>query len=68
MMAFKYLECHVTSDRNLYNEVKDQTIRGAHISGFLKDIVWRNKFMSTEAKAKIYKAAVRPIITYAVET
>ena len=38
------------------------------MSGCLKDIVWRNKFMSTEAKVKIYKAAVRPIITYAVGT
>ena len=68
VMAFKYLGCHLTSDRNLYNEVKDQAIRGARMSGCLKDIVWRNKFMSTEAKVKIYKAAVRPIISYAVET
>ena len=67
-MAFKYLGCHVTSDSNLHNEVKDQTIRGARISGRLKDIVWRNKFMSTAAKVRIYKAAVRPIISYAVET
>ena len=68
VMAFKYLGRHVTSDHNLYNEAKDQTIRGARISGCLKDIVWRNKFMNTEAKVKIYKAAVKPIITYAVET
>ena len=68
VMAFKYLGCHVTSDRNLYNEVKDQTIRGARMSGCLKDIVWRNKFMSTKAKVEIYKAAVRPMITYAVKT
>ena len=68
VMAFKYLGCHVTSDRSLYNAVKDQTIRGAGMSGCLKDIVWRNKFMSTEAKVKIYKAAARPNIIYAVET
>ena len=66
-MSFKYLRCLVTSDRNLYNEVKDQALRCATISGCLKDIVWRNKYMSTEAKVKIYNAAVRPIITYSVE-
>ena len=64
VMPFKYLGCHVTSDRNRYNEVKDQTIRGARISGCLKDIAWRNKFMSTEAKVKIYKAVeTRPDTT-----
>ena len=36
VMAFKYLGCRVTSDRDRYVEVKNQTIGGARISGCLK--------------------------------
>ena len=68
VMKFKYLGCQITSDRNLTSEVREQTIKGAIISGCLRDITWRNKYMSTEAKIKIYKAAVGPIVTYGAET
>jgi hypothetical protein len=34
----------------------------------LNDLVWRNKYVRKETKSKIYKATVRPIMTYALET
>jgi hypothetical protein len=37
-------------------------------AGCLNDLVWRNKYMRKETKSKIYKATVRPIMTYALET
>ena len=67
-MSFKYLGCHITSDRNLYKEVKEQTIKGSKISGHLRDVVWINPFMTIESKMKIYKTTVRPITTYEAET
>jgi hypothetical protein len=34
----------------------------------LNDLVWRNKYMRMEAKSKMYKASVRSITIYALET
>lgn len=65
---FKYLGAEITSHGNLYNEVREQTMKGARISGCLREIVWKNKYLNTESKTRIYKTAVRPIITYAAET
>jgi hypothetical protein len=36
--------------------------------GCWNDPVWRNKYMKKETKSNIYKATVRPIMTYALET
>ncbi|XP_050516917.1 uncharacterized protein LOC126891697 [Diabrotica virgifera virgifera] len=43
-------------------------MKAAGISGYLKEIVWKNKYLNTESKVKIYKTTIRPIITYASET
>lgn len=34
----------------------------------LSPVVWRNPFMGTEDKVRIYKACVRPIMTYGIDT
>lgn len=68
VMSFKYLGVNITSSRNLQEEVKAQTTKAALISGYLRDIIWRNKYMSIESKVRIYKTCVRPVMTYAVET
>jgi hypothetical protein len=62
-MEFKYLGVNITSSGNL---VKAQ--RAARVAGCLNDLVWRNKCMRKETKAKIYKAIAPPIMTYALET
>ena len=41
--------------------------RAARISGCLYNLVWLNKYMSTEIKVRIYKTIVRPVLTYASE-
>ena len=33
----------------------------------LNDTIWWNKHIRTEAKVRIYKTAIRPILTYAAE-
>jgi len=35
------------------------------VSGALREIIWRNKHLRTEAKIKIYK--ICPILTYVIE-
>jgi len=66
--SFKYLGGIISSDRNTYMEVRHQTNNAARISGLLRDITWRNRHMTTESKIKIYKAVIRPIMTYGAES
>jgi hypothetical protein len=43
-------------------------MKAAPISGCLYYTIWRNKYMSTDCKVRIYKTGVRPLLTYASET
>ena len=38
-------------------------MRAARISGCLYNLIWSNKYMSTECKVRIYKTNVRPVLT-----
>lgn len=68
VMRFKYLGVETSSDRNLIDEIRTQTNKSSQISGFLKDVIWRNKNMNIGSKVRIYKTCIRPILTYAAET
>ena len=46
VMNFKYLGVTITSRRDLEKEVKAQTLKAFLISGYLRDIIFRNKYMS----------------------
>jgi hypothetical protein len=56
--TFKYLSGNISSDRNTYLEVCHQTNNAARVSGLLRYVTWRNRYMSVESKIKIYKAVV----------
>ena len=58
----------ISAKRDLKQEVKNQATKAARISECLYKLVWNNKYMSAEAKTRIYKTAVRPVLTYAAET
>ena len=66
--AFKYLGIDISNNRNLTQEVRSQANRAATISGCLQSVIWKNKYINTECKVRIYKACVRPTLTYAIET
>lgn len=68
VMNFNYLGVQASSSRNTVNEVDNQIRKAVRISGYLRDIIWRNKYMTAESKIRIYKTCVRPIMTYAAET
>ncbi|KAJ4451851.1 hypothetical protein ANN_03329 [Periplaneta americana] len=68
VMSFRCLGVDITSDRHIINEVRNQTQKAARISGCVRDVVWKNKYLNTESKIKIYKTAVRPILIYGTET
>lgn len=68
VMSFDYLGVNISSYGSLHKEVVQQTNKAAVVSGCLRDVIWRNKEMSTNSKVRIYKSCVRPIMTYAAET
>ncbi|XP_055372045.1 uncharacterized protein LOC129606020 [Condylostylus longicornis] len=68
VMSFNYLGVEVTSDRDSNREVRAQASKGAAISGYLRDVIWSNRYMLLDNKIRIYKTCVRPILTYAAES
>ncbi|XP_050452220.1 uncharacterized protein LOC126851927 [Cataglyphis hispanica] len=50
VMKLNYLGIEASSDRNIIREVQTQADKANRISGYLKDIIWRNKYMITESK------------------
>ena len=55
VMNFKYLDVTITSSRDLEKEGKAQTLKASLLSGYLRDIIWRNKYMSEIAKQEYTK-------------
>lgn len=49
-------------------EVREQTNKASKISGYLRDTIWKNKYIREESKIHIYKTCIRPVFTYADET
>lgn len=68
VMTFNYLGVEITSERNLKTEATKQATKAMKVSSCLRQTIWRNEFMTTESKLKVYKTTVRPLLTYAVET
>ncbi|XP_055390221.1 uncharacterized protein LOC129619146 [Condylostylus longicornis] len=68
VMSFRYLGVEISSNQNREADNRAQVNKAARVSGCLKDIIWKNKYMNPTSKVKIYKTCVRPIMTYAAET
>lgn len=58
-------------DINSYGDVEEavgqQTLRASKAAGSLNDTIWKNKHLRENTKARIYKTAIRAIITYTAE-
>ncbi|XP_030760719.1 uncharacterized protein LOC115885833 [Sitophilus oryzae] len=65
---FNSLGVNISGNRNLSDEARVQANKAARISGYLRDIIWRNKFMSTESKDSTNKTCVRPVLAYSRKT
>lgn len=48
--------------------MKNQINKSVRIVGALRLTIWNNNCISTQSKLRIYKACVRPVLTYAAET
>jgi hypothetical protein len=65
---FNYLGVEISAKRDLKLEVRMQATKAACISSCLYNLIWFNKYMSTECKVHIYKTNMRRVLTYASET
>ena len=64
-----HLGLNITSSKNLPKEIKTYAQKAARLADYLNEIFWRNKYMRKETKSKnTYKAILRSIMTYALET
>ncbi|GJQ76746.1 hypothetical protein Trydic_g15589 [Trypoxylus dichotomus] len=62
------LGSEITRFKNLQQKVRAQINKSSRIFGYLRDLIWRNKYVSAESKVRIHKTAVGHVVTYAVET
>uniref|UniRef100_A0AAR5PIG0 Reverse transcriptase domain-containing protein n=1 Tax=Dendroctonus ponderosae TaxID=77166 RepID=A0AAR5PIG0_DENPD len=66
-IKFNYLGAEHSGFGNIEVEVKDQATKAIRIAACLY-VIWCNKSMGTDAKSRIYKTVVRPVMTYAAES
>ena len=64
---FRYLGVDLVGGADLCEEIQAQVNKANAISGALKSKIWKNKDMAIKSKMRIYKACVRPVMTYGVE-
>lgn len=63
-----YLGTIISAYGDLKSIVKNQISKSARIARALRPTIWRNNCIFTESKVRIYKACVRPVLTYTAET
>ncbi|XP_057671965.1 uncharacterized protein LOC130903732 [Diorhabda carinulata] len=66
-MKFEYLGIEISRFGDVENEVREKTTEPSRIAACLNETIWQNKHIEIEAKSRIYKATVRPIMTYTAE-
>ena len=67
-MKVKSLGIEISGYGDIETEVKGQAMKAARTAACLNNTIWSNKHMGIETKLRIYKAAIRPILKYTVET
>lgn len=63
-IKFNYLGSGLPAKSNIENEVKRQVAKANTVAGSLNKTIWRDKHLQAYTTTKIYKAIVRPIMTY----
>jgi len=64
IMTLKYPGIDVTSDRDLKEQMRVQTMtRATMMFGYLRDIICRNRYVSSRSKIRIYKTCMRSVTT-----
>ena len=65
--SFKYLVSTVCTDSTIEEEIKERIALG-NKTFFANKKIFQSKFISKNAKLKLYFSVIRPLVTYACET
>lgn len=60
--------CHLSIWELWSQEVTDHVLKGTRLSDCLLDFTWKNEYLTTEWKLKIYEAMASPVMTYGSRT
>ena len=64
---FKYLGTTLNGNNSIEDEIKERIANGNR-AYYANQSLIKSKFISKEAKIRIYKTIIRPVVTYACET
>lgn len=67
VMEVKYLGMVITSSGDIDRETNEQITKTNRIAGCMNGVIWNNKYLRSDTKARIYKSVLRPILTYGTE-
>jgi hypothetical protein len=65
--AFKYLGSIVNEDNSIEQEIQEGIAAG-NCAYFANKMMFTSKQISRRVKLKLYRAIIRPVVTYACET
>jgi len=51
--------CELEIDQKIEEQVNHFKYLGAEISGCLRDVVWKNKYLNINSKIRVYKSTIR---------
>ena len=63
-----YLGVEIRNAKILIQEVRAYVNKVLKTFGYLRYLIWKKKYISTDSKVRLYKIVVRPKLTYAVKT
>lgn len=54
----------IQHELNMTEKVRQEVIKANKSAGCLNGIIWRNKYLSRDTKARIYQTTIRSVVTY----
>ncbi|CAF3297940.1 unnamed protein product, partial [Rotaria sp. Silwood2] len=64
---FRYLGCYVTRDQSIEKELEARLAKASTAFNMLRHVIWYRKTVSIQAKLRIFRACVLPILLYGSE-
>ena len=64
---FNYLECYVSKDQTQRKDIETRVSKASNAFNSLRQIVWYRKCISIQAKIRIFRASVLPVLLYGSE-
>jgi exonuclease III len=64
---FRYLGCYVTRDQSIEKELETRLAKASTAFNMLRHVIWCRKTVSIEAKLRIFRTCVLPVLLYGSE-